>query len=176
MFEEYLNDADYFFNQAKASKSDEALAKRFFRASIFSSFSAIEAYINFIGVTFEIGKVFKPFEIALLTDKKFEFNGKEFELTEKLEFKRLEDKLKFILNKFIPEFNFEKEKCWSSFKEFKKLRDELTHPKKEEDELTITQYDVKVKKGFYEIIELMNKISKGIFRKPLRKKILELAP
>lgn len=176
MFEKYLIDADYFFNQALAIKDDEAKAKRFFRASILSCFSALEAYINFIGLAFERGKVFKPFEIALLTDKKFEFNGKQFELTEKTEFKKLDDKMKFIINKFLPSFNFEKEKCWSSFKEFKKLRDELTHPKKEDDELPLKKYESIVKRGFAANLELINQISKGVFGKPLRKKILELTP
>ena len=101
---------------------------------------------------------------------------KEFLLTDKLEFKRLEDKLKFIIYKFLPSFDYEKEKCWESFKRYKKLRDELMHPRNNEDEHSFEDYETSVKKGFSGIIELMNKISKGVFGKFLRKKILELSP
>lgn len=176
MFEEYLYDANYFFEKAIESKENEELAKRYFRASIFSSFGAIEAYINFIGISFELSKGLQPYEVSLLTDKRFEFNGKEFELTNKLEFRKLEDKLRFIIHKFIPSFNYQTEQCWESFKRYKKLRDELMHPRINEDEHSLTEYEESVKRGFSGIIDLMNKISKGVFGKPLRKKILELSP
>ncbi len=109
-------------------------------------------------------------------DKRFEFNGKEFELTDKLEYKRLEDKVKFIIYRFLPSFDYQTEKCWNSFKIFKKLRDELMHSRNNEDERLFSDYENSVKKGFSGIIELMNKISSGVFSKPLRKKILELSP
>lgn len=176
MFEEYLYDADYFLERAIESKDNDELSKRYFRASIFSSFGAIEAYINFIGITLELAKSLQPYEIALLTDKRFEFNAKEFVLTEKSDFRRLEDKLKFIIHKFLPNFDYGNEKCWSSLKIYKTIRDELTHPRNDEDERSFDEYKLKVEKGLTGIIDLMNKISVGIFEKPLRKKILELSP
>ena len=60
--------------------------------------------------------------------------------------------------------------------EFKKFRDRLVHPHDSEDEIQIKEYENIIKRGLSSIINIMNTISKGIFRKPLRKQLLDLIP
>ena len=50
------------------------------------------------------------------------------------------------------------------------------HPRQAEDQTEITEYQTKVQAGLSSIIELMNCVSKGIFKKPLRKQLLDLIP
>lgn len=82
--------------------------------------------------------------------------------------------MKFLICKFIPEFDFASTLCWSHLLEFKKFRDTITHPRQDEDEVDITEYKKKIETGLSSVIEIMNYLCKGIFRKPLRKKILDL--
>jgi len=60
--------------------------------------------------------------------------------------------------------------------EFKKFRDRLVYPRDTDDEISINDYKKNIKKGLSSIIFIMNSVSKGIFKKPLRKKLLDLAP
>jgi hypothetical protein len=68
--------------------------------------SAVESFINYIGDTLAQGETFQPYEIAFLTDKKFGVSGRVFLILEEIEYHRLEDKLKFLICKFVPEFDF----------------------------------------------------------------------
>jgi len=174
MFEDYLEDSNYF--AIKASKANnERGAKRYYRVSVFCAMSAVEAFINYIGDTLAQGETFQAYEIAFLTDKKFDVSGGTFQTLEQIEYHRLEDKLKFLICKFIPDFDFKCTPCWSRLLEFKKFRDKITHPRQDEDEINVAEYKGKIQKGLSSAIEIMNYLCKGIFQRPLRKKLLDLA-
>lgn len=174
MHEDYLQDAYVFFTLANQAE-DEKEAKRYFRASVFYAAGAIEAFVNYIADSFAKAESLTIYEIAFLNDKNLYFSSDKFILTEKVEFHRLEDKLKFLLKKFDSSFDFQSS-AWSRLSEFKKLRDSLTHPKQSEDELTIEEYRKKLKIGISGTIEIMNALSKCIFQSPLRKGLLDLIP
>lgn len=176
MFEEYLEDANYFASEAKSCETDKD-SRRLYRASVFCAMSAIEAFINEIGDTFSKGgTAFPPYEIAFLVDKKFAISkgAGEFTVQETSEYHRLEDKIRFLINKFIPSFDF-KDPLWSRFKDFKKLRDNLVHPRDTEDSLPPSEYETKVKIGLSAIGDLMNTLCGGIFGRPLRLRLKELS-
>lgn len=178
MFEEYLEDAFDFFEKAgKASeKHREREARRYYRASVFYTASAMEAFVNYIGDSFEKAGSLSPFEIAFINDKSLVFQVDKWKVIERTEFHRLEDKLKFLLKKFNPAFDFGKSKDWGSLTEFKDFRDSLVHPRKPEDDTEAIEYRKKIKAGLSGVIGVMNVVSEGIFKKPLRKKILDLIP
>lgn len=173
MFEDYLEDSNYFATKA-SEVTNEREAKRYYRVSVFCAMSAVEAFINYIGETLAQGKIFQPYEIAFLTDKKFDISGGAFQILDHMEYHRFEDKLRFLVCKFVPHFDFEHTVCWSCLLEFKKFRDAITHPRQEEDEIDIGEYQRKLRTGLNSAIEIMNYLCEGVFKRPLRKKLLDL--
>jgi len=176
MFEEYLQDSYDFLTIAdkafKASKDREA--RRYYRSSVFYAAGAIEAFVNYIADSFAKAGSLTPYEIAFLNDKLLVFSIDKG-LIERAEFHRLDDKLRLLLRKFLPDFNF-KSDTWTKFMQFKSFRDSLVHPRQADDETDTTQYQKKVRAGLTAIIELMDRTSKGIFGMPLRRQLLDLIP
>jgi hypothetical protein len=173
MFEDYLGDAHYFGLKARELIGSRE-KKRYYRASVFCAISSMEAFINYIGDAFGKGDVFEPYEIALLNDKKFVRKKGEFKILEQMEYHRIEDKLEFLICKFVPKFDFNKEAAWSRFIELKRFRDAIMHPRQDEDTIKIAEYDRKIKIGLSSTIKIMDYLCKGIFKKPLRKKLMDL--
>lgn len=175
MFEEYLQDAHCFLEIAKTA-SDSREARRNYRASAFYVAGAIEAFVNYVAQSFaEAGKL-NPNEIAFLNDKVLTFSPEKVQVIEKLEFHRIEDKLKVLIRRFLPKVDLGKKTWWGELQKFKDFRDSLVHPRKSDDETPISEYEQKVSSGLKATIQAMNEISKGIYKKPLRKKLLDLMP
>lgn len=174
MFEEYLQDSYEFLMIAQKISNDRE-ARRYYRASVFYAAGAIEAFLNYVADSFAKAESLSPHEIAFLNDKSLVFSVKEGIVVEKVEFHRIEDKLKILLRRFVPQFDFNST-TWSRVMEFKNFRDSLVHPRQNEDEMEVLEYDKKVRFGASAIIEIMNQITQGVFRKPLRKKLLDLIP
>lgn len=176
MFEEYLQDSHNFLSIAeKAFKaSNEREARRYYRASVFYSAGAIEAFVNYIADSFAKAESLTAHEIAFLNDRRLVFSI-DRGLNERTEYHSIDDKLHLLLSKFVPGLDFNGG-TWSSFMQFKNFRDLLVHPRQADDTTEITEYQKKVKAGLSSIIELMNCVSKGIFKKPLRKQLLDLIP
>lgn len=173
MFEDYIEDAYNLALEARKASS-ERVAKRYYRAAIFYAVSAIEAFINFIGETLAKGEKVADYEIAFLTDRKFGIMGDKFGIMKQMDFNRLEDKLRFIIKKYVFDYDMAKEPSWTRFIEFKKFRDGLVHPRIEDDDIIVSEYDDKIKMGLSSTIEIMNRMCKGLFDKQLRKKITEM--
>jgi hypothetical protein len=176
VFEEYLQDSHNFLLIAEEAfkVSNERKARRFYRASVFCSAGAIEAFVNYIADSFAKAKSLPDHEVAFLNDRRLVFsvdNG----LSERTEYHSIDDKLRLLLNKFVPDFDFGGS-LWSNFMQFKDFRDLLVHPRQVEDKTEITEYQTKVQIGLSSIIELTNCVSKGIFKRPLRKQLLDLIP
>jgi len=176
MFEEYLQDSHIFLALAEEArkKSNEREARRYYRASVFYSAGAIEAFVNYIADSFAQAKSLTDHETAFLNDKRLVFSI-DRGLNERTEYHSIDDKLRLLLNKFVPDFDFNSS-LWDGFMRFKDFRDLLVHPRQAEDKTEIAAYQTKVQRGLSSIIELMNCVSKGIFRKPLRKQLLDLIP
>lgn len=176
MFEEYLQDANEFFTRAEAAgESNEREARRNYRAAVFCTASAIEAFANYVADSFAKAETLPPQEIAFLNDRRFEFSVAKGTTVERVEFHKLEDRLKVLLKRFSTDFDFQGI-AWNNLLVFKKFRDSLIHPRQVEDETLISDYRAKLRSGLAGAIEIMNCISQGIYKKPLRKQLLDLIP
>ena len=174
MFEEYLQDSYEFLMIARGAPNDRE-SRRYYRASVFYAAGAIEAFLNYVADSFAKAGSLMPYEIAFLNDKNLVFSVEKGSLVEKVEFHRIEDKLKLLLLRFVPQFDFSST-IWCRVMEFKDFRDSLVHPRQSEDETGIPEYDKKVRAGASAIIEIMNQIAQGVFGRPLRKQLLDLIP
>jgi hypothetical protein len=172
MFEEYLEDSYELFQMAQlaAQKHDDRTARRFYRASVFYALSALEAFANYIADSFSQAGNLENCEIAFLSDKRQDFLTDKFKLIDKVEYHRIEDKLKFLIQRFKPAYDFNN-KLWSDLREFKKFRDLLVHPKHDTGKITIKEYRLKLRTGITSIIGIMDVISFALFKKHLRKRI-----
>ncbi len=177
MFEDYLQDAYEFVLLAKkaATVPNEKIAKRYFRAAVFCAASGLESFINYIADSFAKAGTLTKHEIAFLNDKAIIYSIDKKEVIERVEFHRLEDKLKLLFHKFEPGFDF-RTPFWAQVLEFKDLRDSLVHPRKTEDEIGIADYDKRLLRGISATIQLMDQLSYSIFKKHLRPQILDLKP
>jgi hypothetical protein len=176
MFEEYLQDSYEFLSLAneRAALSEDRDARRYYRASVFYTAGAIEAFVNYIADSFAKAHNIPPHEISFLNDKALTFSVAKG-LIEKTEFHKLDDKLRLLIQRFLPGFDFQSS-TWSRFMQFKDFRDSLVHPRQVDDETDTSAYRKKVSDGLKAIIELMNSISQGMFQRPLRKRLLDLIP
>jgi hypothetical protein len=173
MFEDYLEDAYFFVTQASKQPSVRE-QQRFYRAAVFYAYSSLEAFVNYIAEAFAVGNTLEQFESAFLLDRRFGLQGGEFKVLTSLEFHRLEDKLRFLLHKFSPEYDLAKEPSWNRVLALKELRDSIVHPRTEEDEICTSDYQNRLSSGLNSAIEIIDKLCQGIFSRPLRKKLLDL--
>lgn len=173
MFEDYLEDAAYFAAKVKNS-TDPQQTSRYSRASIFHTMGAIEAFINYIGDTFAQSNVYEAYEIAFLTDYRFGFNNTSFDIITQVEYHRIEDKIRFLITKFIPGFDFEHNKDWCQLLQFKKFRDLITHPRQNALDISPNDYIKNAKLGLNSVIGIIDSLCRGIFDRPLRKRLTDL--
>lgn len=177
MFEKYLKDAHEFRIMAADAKRKGSIekAKRCWRSAVFVANSALEAYLNYVADSFEKSQKLPDHERAFLNDKALFFSSDKMEVARRTEYHKTEDKMKLLIRKFNADVDL-KNSSWSKFCQFKQFRDSLIHPRLPEDEIQPETYEKKLKLGLQSIIELMNALNQAIFRKPLRKKLLDLSP
>lgn len=170
-----MQDASLFVDLAhqSAADGDEKVARRYYRVSVFCLAGAIESFVNYVADSFAQADQLPLNEIAFLNDEKF--TPEKGKLVRRAEFHRLEDKLKILLTRFIPDFDFQGT-MWIWFMELKDLRDSLIHPRRLEDEVPLAQYSTKLIRSMSAIVGLMDCLLKAIFNKHLRKQILDLKP
>jgi hypothetical protein len=174
MFEDYLEDS-YDFSIKAREAGNEREAKRYYRGAIFYAASALEAFINYIGDSFEQAGVLQKYELAFITDRKFGYDKGHIGILAGSEFHRLEDKLRFLLSRFVPAFDIATNPAWSNFIEFKKLRDSIIHPRNAEDEIDLPVYKKLLTSGLSSIITIIDELCRGMFKKPLRQRLLDLS-
>ena len=173
MYDIYIEDAYYLALKGKEA-ADDREKKRYFRASIFYSISAVEAFVNYVGDTLSKSKEFPPYEIAFLTDRRFDITNGQFEILDIPRYQRLEDKLRFLLNKFVPTYDFNSSH-WREFVEFKRFRDSLVHPRDSDDAISADEYGHRIEAGISSTLNLIDCLCKGIFGKGLRQGLRELS-
>lgn len=178
MFEDYLRDAYEFYCLAEEvePKSKKQDAKRYYRAAIFHASSAMEAFVNYIGDSFEKAEGLSPYERAFLNDKVLNFDAQKGKLIKQSRYYSLEDKLKFLIRKFLPDFDIGKSSDWGNFLKLKDMRDALVHPRQIDDETEIIEYRENLRQGMLGTISLIDTILYGMFKRHLRKQILDLIP
>ena len=177
MFEDYLEDASYFFDRANDPSSDEKIARRYYRVSILCAANAAEAFVNYVADTLSKGAPLEVHEIAFLRDKKFAFElNKQALLIERTEYHPLEDKLGLLIKKFIKNFDFKSDMDWKNINEFKKLRNDLAHPRNVDDVTSLIDYKQLIKRSLASIITIMDKLYQAMHRSSLRRKLLDLIP
>lgn len=176
MFEEYLQDSYEFLLQAEKQTQEQRPreAQRYFRAAVFYASGAMEAFVNYLADSFVKAEEVPSPETLYLSDSSLGFS-KSKGLIIKKEFHPLENKLRILIIRFVPQFDFQS-LPWNHFVEFKTLRDSLVHPKESEDERPPDEYKKRVRAGLKANIQIMNEIIKGMSGKPLRKQILDLIP
>jgi hypothetical protein len=134
----------------------------------------MEAFINYLADSFAKAGSLAEHEICFLNDLEMTFSV-EKGLQKRTRYNKVDDKIKFLLGKFVSDFDFQGSP-WSQFKEFKSFRDSLVHPRQQEDETPLLEYDRKVRRGLKAVIEIMSQVSVDVFGTPLRKKLLDLIP
>src|SRR5437868_5689829 len=176
MFEDYLQDADEFRRIAEqhVKRSDDKSARRYFRASVFCIAASMEAFVNYLGSAFSQGHSIPEYEVSFLNDRALVFNASKG-LHERGEYHRIDDKIKVLMKRFQTDFDFTS-RPWVKFMEFKELRDSLVHSRDIEDETALSEYKSRVSQGLRSVVEIMDHLSKAIFRKSLRRQLLDLMP
>lgn len=173
MFDAYLEDS-FFFRSEAVKLGNSFQSKRYYRVSVFCAISAIESFVNYVGDAFATGKTLSLYEIAFLTDRMFVPDKGQFIIIDRPEYHRLEEKLRYLIFKFVDGFDFDKMPCWSRLISFKKFRDGLVHSREDEDSTSPEKYESITALGLSAVIDVINLLCKGIFDRPLRRKIIEL--
>lgn len=141
--------------------------------SILNSWMAIESFINNMMQDFASlpEAMFTIHERGFLEERQVRFAVKgtkagTFYLENKEEFRRLEDKILFLINKFGKNKKINKgERIWQQFEEVKKKRNAISHPKRNQEiELTIKDAEDAIDVA-RKVIEL---VSKEVWKKPVR--------
>lgn len=178
MFEDYLRDATYFVWDARdrARVRDEDGARRSYRVAIIVGAASIETFVNYVASTLAEGgdAVLEQHEMALLLDRRFGQDGGVFRMSEQTVYNRLEDKLRFLIEHFKVDIDLTSDVEWSQTMELKKRRDGLIHARMEQDETKVDTYDKACVRGIQATFLLMNALSMGIFKRPLRPKLRDL--
>ena len=152
MFEEYLIDAYDFYVIGKEKRpSDIRGAKKYFRASVFYLFSVIDGYINFVGD--EYASLLSDEYRAYISDQRYKFSTKTYSIETVREFHSVIEKIKLIIHVFLPDYDFGLVE-WNDLMNLKILRDEIVHPKIDDDAMSIDDYEDTIEKGLVSIITL----------------------
>jgi hypothetical protein len=139
-FRDYISFSEKFHLEAEEAKESENLNKsaRCAMASLLFSWISIETFVNNMLDDFStLPDFFQLHERALLEEKEVEFitsgaNAGTFNLSNRASFKRLEDKIMFLVSKVNDGETLNKgDALWHSFNQFKEKRNYLTHPKKQ---------------------------------------------
>lgn len=177
MFEEYLIDSNKFYEIASNAKisgnCDEA--RRYYRVSIMCAFNAIESFVNYIAKSYEEANNLDRLEICFLNDQELYYSTTKG-VSSRIKYNPLDEKLKTIIKITNPNYNFEKSPFWGPLLDFKDFRDKLVHSREIDDETPLDEYQKKYNLGYKALIEIMNLISRNLYKKPLRKKLLDLIP
>lgn len=142
----------------KAKDSSDAGKEAFLHAAVLLAFCSLEAHINSMAFDFAEHMELTPHELGLLREKRVRLENGRFEVTESLEMVRLEDKIRFVCDKFAKNRVDFTSTWWSRLAEATKLRNELTHPKK------YVPLEIRaVSLAIEAIIDTLNAIYMGIF-------------
>ncbi len=173
-----LNFRDYLdFAENLRDESEEADSERkenaYLIGSILLSWMAIESLVNNMMQDFvSLPKgTFTTHEIGFLQEKhvRFENSGGNlgsFVIEKTDEFRRLEDKVLFLIVKFGGAKKVDKgSRLWQKFKESKRIRDMLSHPRRDKDVIVKREHSIQ---AIETAREIMNLLSKAVWKKAIK--------
>lgn len=140
-FRELLVDSQFFYDRACEASATGAkqTEQRCATASVLFSFMAIESFINNMMADFASlpEGILSTHEQGLLQERAVQFasagrSAGAFVLTKRREYRRLEDKVLFLVRRIAGPGAIDKgSSYWQQFDRLKDLRDTLTHPRKD---------------------------------------------
>lgn len=171
-FREFLDYAERLYEDAQEPRNTNS-AQPYIIGSILSSWMAIESFINNMMEDFASlpADMFTVHERGFLLEKqvKFEISGSKkgkFCLQNKEEFRRLDDKILFLIARFGGSKSVDKgAHIWQRFEKMKEKRNSLSHPRSNKEvELTLedAQEAINVSK------EIMQLVSKKVWGKSIK--------
>jgi hypothetical protein len=164
-YQQCIRDSEALYDQCcEAFKiKNDANGTRCATGSILFSFIAIESFINNMMEDFTLlpKDIFTVHELGLLSESsvQFESSGEkagQFVITSRREYKRLEDKILFLIAKFGGPAGAKGSNLWQRFEQAKRLRDGLTHPRKDGTPLLTPEEAKKVLDTSKEIIQMVS--------------------
>jgi hypothetical protein len=137
-YQEILQDAQWFYDQAESASKGSIIQGRFSTASILFSFMALESFINNMMSDFtELPSgLLTPHEQGFLAERVVELidsgsNAGKFEVTNRQRYQNLEYKIMFLVARFSQDTVDKGSALWQKFQKMKDIRDILTHPRKD---------------------------------------------
>lgn len=126
-----LEEAKRFLEKAKAeTTADGRLA--YLHAALLQACCALEAHVNAVADDFVTDGHLDKTEQSLLTERELALQQGRFVLTNKLQMRRLEDRLEFLVRKYSGKPVDKDAGWWSDLKAGLHLRNALTHAREDQ--------------------------------------------
>ena len=173
LFRDFLDYARAFHEAAQEAGSQAHTAARHASASILFAWTAVEALINDMMADFAAlpEDTFSVHERGFLEERAVEFvrSGDklgQFVVTERPDYRRLDDKIMFLLARFAKGTRLDKGSAlWQKFEQAKNRRNSIAHPRKTTT-LDVTAADAADAIEVAE--EVIQVVAKGVWKKDLR--------
>jgi hypothetical protein len=170
-FRTFLSSADKLHNEALA-EANHARAMPYLIGSILTSWISLESFVNNMMQDYLAlpEQTFSVHERAFLEEKQVQFirSGKsagKFSIGPNVEFKRIEDKVLFLIAKFGGGELDKGGRLWQKFEKVKKKRNTLTHYRRGSDIELTTQDSQEAMELAREMVELL---SRKVWKKDLK--------
>lgn len=125
-----FTDSSEFLRMAEINEDETDVCQRFCRASILASWAGFEAWINKTCVDFANNdNKLTLLERALLLERRVNFEHGVFSISNSIKYESVENRLEFLIAKYGKQKIRKNTPQWNRFKESKKIRDSITHPK-----------------------------------------------
>lgn len=147
MVSSLLKDSRNFlvFARNASRKGEDDLVLTYSRAVFFSTWSAMEGWINYIAFSFaETDSLLTMYEISFLKEKKIEIDDNGMiRVSNQDEYQSTLTKLLFLFQRFGGNFNLKSEEpnLWREIKEIEQIRHAIVHPKTRDEEISINLSD-----------------------------------
>lgn len=169
-FRDHLVFSEKQIAQAEAHSSSLSDLSSYLIPSILLSWIAIEAFVN--SVIDDLNQVpadlFSLHERAFLLERRIIFCDKgrqlgKFMIERTFEYRRLEDKIFFLIAKFGKmDDDFKGEKLWQEFEKFRKDRNYIVHPRRSSD----FTFDIEKARHYLSVSkDIISLISKHVWKK-----------
>lgn len=154
-----FDEAKVYFDKGKRAETEESKAA-YFHASILLAFCSLEAHINSIADDFLTAPELTLLDESILREKDIELKDGKYQLTGKLKFFRLEDRIEYLSKRFSITPIDKDAPYWTNLKPAMRLRNGLTHPR----EVPIID-EHSTEQALSAILGLLNALYKNLFKK-----------
>jgi hypothetical protein len=157
-----LEESKCFLEKASANTTDDDARNAYLHAALNLAFCSLEAHINSIAEDQLLRTDISLHERALLSEKKIELVGGQFQIQIGVQMYRLEDRLQFLWTRFSTEPAFDKKTAaWGQLKDGLDLRNGLTHPK-----IMVNLTIESVRRSLAAVIEVIDIAYRRIYKRP----------